>query len=175
MSSAIIVPYLIWVEQYITLKQKWNMHPPPIYPHLPHFHNHGLAIPFHFIWKEIFEECFSSRLSQNPKSSKRRSKEKRERKKLLKERERKSIEKKRKEKRSFKSPCKNGKSIFWEEKNISTSKSFYVSPFSPPPSYHFQNPFQNHLRKFHSSFWPSFNLAICMTCILCLYPRAPHI
>jgi hypothetical protein len=37
---------------------------------------------------------------------------KRERKKLLKERERKSIEKKRKEKRSFKSPCRNGKSIF---------------------------------------------------------------
>jgi hypothetical protein len=30
-------------------------------------------------------------------------------------------------------------------KNISTSKiHFDVIPFSPPPSYHFKNPFQNH-------------------------------
>jgi hypothetical protein len=30
-------------------------------------------------------------------------------------------------------------------KNISTSKiRFDVIPFSPPPSYHFKNPFQNH-------------------------------
>jgi hypothetical protein len=36
---------------------------------------------------------------------------------------------------------KKGKSIFLEEKNISTSKSFYVSLFSSPPSYHFKNPF----------------------------------
>jgi hypothetical protein len=40
------------------------------------------------------------------------------------------------------------KSIFWEEKNISTSKYVYVSPFSPPPpSYHFQNPFQKSFEK----------------------------
>jgi hypothetical protein len=44
------------------------MHPPPIYPQLPHFHNHGLVIPFHFIWKEIFEECFSPRLSSKSPS-----------------------------------------------------------------------------------------------------------
>jgi hypothetical protein len=36
---------------------------------------------------------------------------------------------------------KMGKSLFREEKNISTSKSFYVSPFSPLSSYHIQNPF----------------------------------
>jgi hypothetical protein len=72
-----------------------------------------------------------------------------------KERERESIGKKEEEKRKapIVSANKKEKSIFWEEKNISTSKSFYVSPFSPPPSYHFQNPFQNCLRKFHSSFW----------------------
>jgi hypothetical protein len=31
------------------------------------------------------------------------------------------------------------------EKNTSTSKIIFdVIPFSPPPSYHFKNPFQNH-------------------------------
>jgi hypothetical protein len=35
-----------------------------------------------------------------------------------------------------------GKLIFWEEKNTSTSKILFdVIPFSPPPSYHFKNPF----------------------------------
>jgi hypothetical protein len=32
------------------------------------------------------------------------------------------------------------KSIFYEEKNIATSKSFCMSPFSSPPSYHFKKP-----------------------------------
>jgi hypothetical protein len=32
----------------------------------PHFHNHGLAIPFNFILKEKFKECFSPRLSSKP-------------------------------------------------------------------------------------------------------------
>jgi 5-methylcytosine-specific restriction endonuclease McrBC GTP-binding regulatory subunit McrB len=78
---------------------------------------------------------------------------KRERKSIKKERE--SIEKMRKEKRKALrvSVNKKGKSIFLEEKNISTLKSFYVNPFSPLPSYHFQNPFQKYLRKFHNSFW----------------------
>jgi hypothetical protein len=91
---------------------------------------------------------FSSFIIKIPKSSKRQSIEKREREreKVLKKRGRK------KEKLQESLPNKKGKSIFWEEKNISTSKSFYVSPFSPPPLNHFQNPFQNHLRKFHSSF-----------------------
>jgi hypothetical protein len=125
------------------------MHPPPIYPQLPHFHNHALAIPFHFIWKEIFEECFSPHLSSKSPSPQRDKALKRER-----ERERKKYSKKRKEKEKLQdSANKKGKSIFWEDKNISTWKSFYVSPFSPPPSYHFQNPFQNHLKKSHSSFW----------------------
>jgi hypothetical protein len=104
----------------------------------PHFHNRGSAIPFHFIWKEIFEECFYHQNLQVLKEMEHWKKE------------RKSIEKKEKGKwkASRVSANKKGKSIFWEEKNISTSILFYVSPFSPPPSYHFQNPFQNHLIKF---------------------------
>jgi hypothetical protein len=47
-----------------------------------------------------------------------------------------------------------GKLTFWEEKYASTSKIlFNVIPFSPPPSYHLKNPFQNHLENFLSSFW----------------------
>jgi hypothetical protein len=47
-----------------------------------------------------------------------------------------------------------GKLIFWEEKNTSTSKIIFdVIPFSPPPSYHFKNPFQNHWKGFLNSFW----------------------
>jgi hypothetical protein len=43
------------------------------------------------------------------------------------------------------SPQIKRKLIFWEEKNNSTSKILFdVIPFSPPPSYHFKNPFQNH-------------------------------
>jgi hypothetical protein len=125
------------------------MHALPIYPQLPHFHNHGLAIPFHFIWKEIFEECFSPHLSSKSSSPQRDGAMKKR------EREKKSIEKRVEGKRKALrvSANKKGKSMFWEEKNISTSKSFFVSPFSSPPSYHFKNPFQNHLRKFRSTFW----------------------
>jgi hypothetical protein len=39
---------------------------------------------------------------------------------------------------------KKGNSIFWDEKIF--SKLFRVSPFSPPPFYHFKNPFPNHLK-----------------------------
>jgi hypothetical protein len=74
------------------------MHPLPIYPQLTHFHNHGLAIPFHFIGKEIFKECFSPRLSSKSPSPQRGGALKKNR-----EREKESIEKKRKEKKSSKS------------------------------------------------------------------------
>jgi hypothetical protein len=49
----------------------WNMRPPLIYPQLHHFHNHGLAIPFHFIWNKILEECFSPHLSSKSPSPQR--------------------------------------------------------------------------------------------------------
>jgi hypothetical protein len=45
----------------------------------PHFHNHGLAIPFHFILKEIFEEYFSPHLSSKSSSTQRDGALKRER------------------------------------------------------------------------------------------------
>jgi hypothetical protein len=45
----------------------------------------------------------------------------------------------------------NGKLTFWGEKDASTSKILFdVIPFSPPPSYHFKNPFQSHWDFFNS-------------------------
>jgi hypothetical protein len=81
------------------------MCPPPIYPQLPHFYNHGLAIPS--ISSKKNGECFSPRLSSKSSSPQRDG--------ALKKREReKSIDKKRKEKRkaSRVSANKKGKSIF---------------------------------------------------------------
>jgi hypothetical protein len=44
-----------------------------------------------------------------------------------------------------------------KEKNTSTSKIIFdVILFSPPSSYHFKNPFQNHWESFLNSFGPSF-------------------
>jgi hypothetical protein len=145
------------------------MSPPSIYPQLPHFHNHGLAIPFHFISKEIFEVFFSSFIIKIPNSSKRWSIEKRER-----EREREKVLKKEegKEKLQESLQIKRGSQYIERRKNILTSKSFYVSPFSPAPSYYFQNPFQNRLRKFHSFFWTIHYVGNMhgLSCILSLYP-----
>jgi hypothetical protein len=81
----------------------------------------------------------SSFIIKIPKSSKRWS-IKREREKVLKKEER-------KRKAPSVSANKKGKSIFWEEKNISTLKSFYVNPFSPLPSYHFKKPFPKSFEK----------------------------
>jgi hypothetical protein len=50
----------------------------------------------------------------------------------LKERERKSIEKRKEKRKALRvSANKKGKLIFWEEKNIATSKSFYEPIFFP--------------------------------------------
>jgi hypothetical protein len=40
---------------------------------------------------------------------------------------------------------------------------FYMIPFSPPPSYHFENIFQIIEKVFVTLFGPSFSLAIYMT------------
>jgi hypothetical protein len=70
------------------------MHPPLIYPPLHHFHNHGLAISFHFIWKEIFEEYFSPRLSsKSPSPQKDGALKEREREREILKKERKEKEK----------------------------------------------------------------------------------
>jgi hypothetical protein len=82
---------------------------------------------------------FSSNISKTPKFILNKETENRKN-----ERKR-SIEKKRKEEKLQKSLFwKKGNSIFWEEKTF--SKLFHVSPFSPPPFYHFKNPFPNHLK-----------------------------
>jgi hypothetical protein len=83
---------------------------------------------------------FSSFIIKIPKSSKRQS--------IEKGREKKVLKKGRKIKAPWVSANKKGKSIFWEEKNISTSKSFYVNLFPPPPSFiPFSKPFPNSFEK----------------------------
>jgi hypothetical protein len=78
------------------------------------------------IWKEVFEEViFSSNIikisiPQDTEQKKEEEKEKLQETLQIK-----------------------GKLIFWEEKDTLTSKILFdVIPFSPPPSYHFKNPFQ---------------------------------
>jgi hypothetical protein len=79
---------------------------------------------------------FSSNIIKTPKSSADRAKKNREEEK---EKLQESLQIK-------------GKLTFWEEKDTSTSKILFdVIPFSPPPSYHFKNPFQNHWESFLSS------------------------
>jgi hypothetical protein len=87
---------------------------------------------------------------------------------LKRERERKKYWKKRgrKKKSSRVFANKKGKSVFWEEKNILTSKSFYVSPFSSPPSYHSKTLSKIIWENFAALFEPSFNLAIYMTWVV---------
>jgi hypothetical protein len=108
-----------------------NMRSPLIYPQLPHLHNHGLAIlacitpfrnmcpppiypqlwPYHFIWKEIFEEVtFLLKYHQNPQESEHRKKEKK-RENILKKREKEKKEEEEKEKLQESLQIK-GKSIF---------------------------------------------------------------
>jgi hypothetical protein len=56
--------------------------------------------------------------------------------------------KKRKRKKEKKAPRvssnKRGSQYFERRKHFNFKDPFYVIPFSPPPSYHFKNPFQNH-------------------------------
>jgi hypothetical protein len=86
---------------------------------------------------------FFSNIIETPKSS-RDGAEKRER-------ERKRKKEKEKLQKSLRI---KGKLTFWEEKDTSTSKVLFdVISFSPPPSYHFKNPFQNHWENFLDYFW----------------------
>jgi hypothetical protein len=119
------------------------MRPPPVYPQ---------SWPCQAIWKESFwRSDFSTQISSKPPSpqetehgKKRKSIEKREKK-----------EKKEEEKEKLQVSLQiKGNSIFWEEKNTLISKILFDAiPFSPPPSYHFKNPFQNHWESFLNSFW----------------------
>jgi hypothetical protein len=90
---------------------------------------------------------FSSNIIKIPEPSKRRSIEKTERKKLEKREK-----KKEKEKLQEYLHIKRGSQYFKRRKTLQLQNPFCMGPFSSPPSYHFKNPFQNNLRKFHSSF-----------------------
>jgi hypothetical protein len=127
------------------------MRPLPIYPQLPHLHNHGLAMlacitplqnmrPPPVSWSNLkrsfWRSDFLLKYYQNPKSSRDGAKEKREEEK---EKLQESLQIK-------------GKLTFWEEKDTSTSKILFdVIPFSPPPYY-----FKNHLQNYWESFLYSF-------------------
>jgi hypothetical protein len=155
---------LVCVEPHkkivVCITPVWHMSPPPIYPQLPHLHNHGLFMlacitpvwnmhPPPIYWSHLkrcfWRSDFLFKYHQNPQVLKTWSKEKKKKKREEeKEKLHESLQKKR-------------KLIFWEEKNNSTSKIlFNVIPFSPPPSYHFKNPFQNHRESFLNSFWTIF-------------------
>jgi acyl-CoA synthetase (AMP-forming)/AMP-acid ligase II len=120
------------------------MRPPLIYPQLPHLHNHGLAISSHAIWKEFLKAVFLLKYHQNPRVLKETEHRKKREKVLERERER---EKERKRKALRVSSTKNGKSIFWEEKNIATSKSFLYEPIFFPSIIPFQKPFPKSFEK----------------------------
>jgi hypothetical protein len=48
-------------------------------------------------------------------------------------------------------------------KHFNNENPFYMIPFSPPPSYYFENLFQIVEKVFITLFGPSFSLAIYMT------------
>jgi hypothetical protein len=90
--------------------------------------------------KKFLKKWFSPQISSKPPSPQET--------KLKKE------EKERKKEKLQKSLQLKGKLKFWEEKDTSTSKILFdVISFSPSPSYHFKNPFQNHWENFLDSFW----------------------
>jgi hypothetical protein len=114
---------------------------------------------------------FSPLISSEPQVLKRRSIEKTERKRGIK-----SIEKGRKRERKLQESLqiKGEVNILRGEKHFNFKNS--MIPFSPPPSYHFENLFHIIEKIFLTLFAPSFSLAIYMTsCTLFLYPWAPHI
>jgi hypothetical protein len=76
---------------------------------------------------------FSSNIIKTPESLRDRAKKNREREK-----------KKRKMGAPSVSSNKGEVNILRGEKHFNFKNLFYVIPFSPPPSYHFKKPFQNH-------------------------------
>jgi hypothetical protein len=157
-----------------------NMRRPPIYPQLPHLHDHGLAIlayitpfwnmltpsistlnqstPFHLkrsCWRSDFSTLISSK-PPSPKEIEHKKKEKKRKKKYWK--------KERKLQESLQ--IKGEVNILRGEKRFNFKKSFYMIPFSLPPSYHFENVFQIIEKIFLTLFGPSFSLAIYMNWVV---------
>jgi hypothetical protein len=118
---------------------------------------------------------FLLKYHRNPQVLKRRSRKK----KSTEKRERKEKEKGKEEvKEKLQESLQiKGNSIFWEEKNTSTSKIlFHVIPFSPLPSYHFKNLSKIIEKVFLTLFGPSFSLAIYITWVVpFLFTHEVHI
>jgi hypothetical protein len=96
--------------------------------------------------RKFLKKWFSPQISSKPPSAQETEHRKKEGEKVLKKREKEKKEKEEEKEKLQESLQINGKSIFWEEKNSSTSKNiFYVifSPFIMP----FQKPFPKSLRK----------------------------
>jgi hypothetical protein len=81
------------------------------------------------------EVISSSNIIKTPKSSRDGAEKKRERKRKEKENKRKA---------SKVSPNKGEVNILRGERHFNFKIPFQCDPISPPPSYHFENPFQNH-------------------------------
>jgi hypothetical protein len=82
------------------------------------------------------------------------------------EKEEEKVLKKGKEKRKKAtrvSSDKRGSQYFERRKHFNFKNYFFMIPFSPPPSYHFENIFQIIGKIFLTLFGPSFSMAIYMT------------
>jgi hypothetical protein len=161
----------------------WNIRPPPIYPQLSHLHNHLLAIlacitpfwnmrpppvypqswpchstPFH-LKRKFWRSDFSPQISSKFLESSRDGAQKRERENYWKRRRKKKRGRKKKLQESLQI---KGKSIFWEEKNISTSKISFLMWFHFLPLHHVISKTLSKIieKVFLSLFGRSFNLAI---------------
>jgi hypothetical protein len=88
--------------------------------------------------------------------------EKREREREKEEEEEKVLKKER-EKLQESLQIKGEVNIWREGKHFIFENPFYMIPFSPPPSYHFENLFQIIEKVFVTPFGPSISLAIYMT------------
>jgi hypothetical protein len=140
------------------------MRPPLIYPQLSHFNNHGLAISSE---KKFLKSVFLLVYHLNPQVLKETEHWKKgEREKVLEKREKKEKGEERKRKAPRVSSNKKEKSIFWEEKNIASSKFFLCESIFSPSIIPFSKPFQIVWESFIALFGPSFNLAICMTWVV---------
>jgi hypothetical protein len=100
--------------------------------------------------KKLLKKWFSPQISSKPPSPQ-------------------EMEQKKEEKEKLQEPLQiKGKLTFWEEKDASISKIIFdVTPFSPPPSYHFKKHFSKIMEKvFLTHFGPSFSLAIYMAWVV---------
>jgi hypothetical protein len=112
-----------------------------------------MIMPFE---KKFLKKWFSSQISSKPPSPQETEQKEKKYWKKEKKKKRKNKEKgKEEEKEKLQESLQiKGKSIFWEEKNTSTSKILFdVILFSPLPSYHFKNLSKIIEKVFLTLFW----------------------